>query len=161
MSGISVILTGGTISRVGSKRENLLNNNYIYGFLKDARLRFDVEIVDLCAMDSEDLVLQDSAFLMNAIRNAKYDRILITCGTDMMREIAQSVKKLVKNKFILFTGAMTPLRHAHSDAQYHLASSLTYLQTMQKKGVWICMHGRLFQPKWVEKDVENKHFIQK
>lgn len=151
-------MTGGTISRIGAEKNRQLDNGFSLIFLNQSRFCFDVHTVDLCAKFSLALTEDDKEALFERIQTAQTDRVLVTCGTDTMVELAQMIASNVANKIVIFTGSFIPIRHPHSDGKMNLASSIAYLQSLQENGVWICMHGILFDANNVVKDFKGKKF---
>lgn len=53
---------------------------------------------------------------------------------------------------------MYPRNVFGSDAPMNLGASISLLISGYAKGVWICMHGKLFNPLKTSKDVEKRIF---
>lgn len=159
MHDITWILTGGTISRIGAESRRTLRNSFAEAFVKEARFQNAIHLVEVCAKFSLALTEDDIEDMIKAIKNAVTIKVLITCGTDTMVELARSIKALKLPKTIIFTGSFIPYKHPHSDAKMNLAASLAYLQTNHAANTWICMHGTLFDPLKVQKNAEHKRFV--
>ncbi|MEA3501117.1 MAG: asparaginase domain-containing protein, partial [Candidatus Marinimicrobia bacterium] len=61
------------------------------------------------------------------------------------------------NKVIVLTGSMQPARFKSSDAVFNIGSAVTAVQILPT-GVFIAMHGRIFDPNNSRKNVEKKRF---
>jgi len=64
-----------------------------------------------------------------------------------MTETAKLLAQNIKNKTIVFTGAMIPYKFGASDGLFNLGSALTAAQTLES-GVYIAINGNIF--KWDE-----------
>jgi L-asparaginase len=63
----------------------------------------------------------------------------------------------VKDKTIVLTGAMIPIKFGSSDGLFNLGSALAFAQTLPA-GVYIAMNGRYFQANKVRKNKETGNF---
>ena len=62
-----------------------------------------------------------------------------------MAATAKVLAEKVKNKTIVLTGAMIPIKFGSSDGLFNLGSALSFVQTLVP-GIYIAMNGRYF--KW-------------
>jgi len=63
----------------------------------------------------------------------------------------------VKNKTVVLTGAMIPIKFGSSDGLFNLGSALAFAQTLSH-GVYIAMNGRYFNWDNVRKNKETGVF---
>ena len=84
-------------------------------------------------------------YIVKKCKEEKTDRIIITHGTDTMVETAALLEKSIKDKTIILTGAMIPIKFGSSDGLFNLGSALSFIQVIDP-GVYITMNGRYF--KW-------------
>jgi L-asparaginase/Glu-tRNA(Gln) amidotransferase subunit D len=70
-------------------------------------------------------------------------------------------KELLENCIIILTGAMYPWNVYGSDAPLNLGASISQLITKNYNGAWVCMHGQMFKPQGVTKNVEGLVFEKK
>jgi L-asparaginase len=84
-------------------------------------------------------------------------QIVITHGTDTMSETAKVLAAKVKNKTIVMTGAMIPIKFGSSDGLFNLGSALAFVQTLPA-GVYVAMNGRYFNWDNVRKNKETGIF---
>ena len=49
----------------------------------------------------------------------------------------------IKNKTIIFTGAMIPIKFGSSDGLFNLGSAMSFIQVLEP-GIYITMNGRYF-----------------
>ena len=60
-----------------------------------------------------------------------------------MVETAKILAESIKDKTIILTGAMIPIKFGSSDGLFNLGSALSFIQTLET-GVYITMNGRYF-----------------
>ena len=60
-----------------------------------------------------------------------------------MSETAKILAEKVKNKTIVLTGAMIPIKFGSSDGLFNLGSALAFAQSLPH-GVYVAMNGRYF-----------------
>jgi L-asparaginase len=63
----------------------------------------------------------------------------------------------VKNKTVVLTGAMIPIKFGSSDGLFNLGSALAFAQTLAS-GVYVAMNGRYFHWDNVRKNKETGVF---
>ena len=78
-------------------------------------------------------------------------QIIITHGTDTMVETARMLAEAVKDKTIVLTGAMIPVRFGSSDGLFNMGSALSFVQALAP-GVYIAMNGQVFNQENVRKN---------
>jgi L-asparaginase len=74
-----------------------------------------------------------------------------------MAETAQMLAAKVKNKTVVLTGAMIPIKFGSSDGLFNLGSALAFAQTLAP-GVYVAMNGRYFHWDNVRKNKETGVF---
>jgi L-asparaginase len=140
---IHIINTGGTFN----KRYNPLNGELEvptdFKVLKDIftknKLR-DVKITQIISKDSLYFTKKDRKLLLKTIQNSKSKKIIIIHGTDTINKSAKFIAKKIKNKKIIFTGAMKPYEIEKVEATSNLMLGIGFIINC-KKGVYISMHG--------------------
>ena len=85
------------------------------------------------------------------------DKIVLTHGTDTMSETAKMLAQKVKDKTIILTGAMIPIKFGSSDGLFNLGSALAFAQTLPV-GVYVAMNGRYFNWDNVRKNKDSGMF---
>ena len=113
--------------------------------LELGRSQLDVQIETLMMVDSLDMTLQSKKLIVQKCKEEKTNRIIITHGTDTMVETAKLLAKSIKNKTVILTGAMIPIKFGSSDGLFNLGSALSFIQVIDP-GIYITMNGRYF--KW-------------
>ena len=96
-------------------------------------------------VDSLDMTLESKKLIVQKCKEEKTTRIIITHGTDTMVETAKLLAKSIKNKTVILTGAMIPIKFGSSDGLFNLGSALSFIQVIDP-GIYITMNGRYF--KW-------------
>ena len=102
--------------------------------------------------DSLDMVDIDRKLILDACIQTEINKIVITHGTDTMTVTAKFLAQNIKNKTIIFTGAMIPYKFGSSDGLFNLGSALTAAQTLEP-GIYIAINGNIFQ--W-DKVIKNR-----
>ena len=137
--------TGGTFDKEFNEinGELFFKETNLYELLELGRSQLDVKIETLMMIDSLKMSKNDRNYIVNKCKNEKTNRIIITHGTDTMIETAKILAENIKNKTIILTGAMIPIKFGSSDGLFNLGSALSFIQTLET-GVYITMNGRYF-----------------
>lgn len=128
----------------------------------DTKLKYVPDIIPVCNKDSKDINDADLMGLYNAVKNAEgFSRIVITMGTDRMRETALDI--LSKNPPlecpVIFTGAIWPLANGEkSDGRKNLEQAI-FSNSDLPNGIYIAMGDVFAAAPLVYKDFENKKFV--
>jgi len=108
-------------------------------------------------IDSLEMTDHDRELIAHQCNSCEENKIVITHGTDTMAETAQMLAAKVKNKTVVLTGAMIPIKFGSSDGLFNLGSALAFAQTLAP-GVYVAMNGRYFHWDNVRKNKENGVF---
>ncbi len=111
--------------------------------LEMGRSKVDVSITTLMLVDSLEMTEMDREGIAEQCNQCEEKKIIITHGTDTMAETGHILAKKVKNKTIILTGAMIPIKFGSSDGLFNLGGALAFVQTLPA-GVYIAMNGRYF-----------------
>jgi L-asparaginase len=157
--GITVLTTGGTIDKqyFDALSQYQITDTIVARLLEVARVKLPFEIIEVLRKDSLELNDEDRARLVAAARAAKFDRIVITHGTDTMTTSAAALS-VVTGKRIVLVGALTPARFAESDAAFNLGMAFATAQLVPP-GVYITMNGTVFPANQVMKDRDKGAFV--
>ncbi len=142
---IRIFITGGTFDKEYNELTGQLffKDTHINELLEKGRCRVSVEIRTLMMIDSLEMTDHDRELIARQCNQCGEDKIIITHGTDTMSETAKWLAAHVKDKTIILTGAMIPIKFGSSDGLFNLGSALAFAQT-QPAGVYIAMNGRCF-----------------
>ncbi len=162
---VHLITTGGTIEKIYSEQTGQVENLVakIDRYLQQLRLPdVTVEVTPLMNKDSLEMIEEDRELVL-AVVKAKVSAgpVVITHGTDTMVETGRLLKQRLGNLKhpVILTGAMTPLGFERSDGLQNLTESLFAARVLQA-GVWIVMHGDVFDVDHARKDREHARFIE-
>jgi L-asparaginase len=111
-------------------------------------------------MDSADIDDKHRAQILEAINNADAKRIIVCHGTNTMTKSAEYIAAKIKdkNKTVILTGAMIPLKEfAMSDAGFNLGFAMSEALRLDA-GVYVCMHAQTFKAGAVQKNVAQARF---
>ena len=163
---IHLITTGGTIEKIYSEQTGQVENltAKIDRYLQLLRLPdTQIEVTPLLNKDSLEMTDADRELVLSVTRARLADApVVITHGTDTMVETGRLLKREINNlKYpVILTGAMTPLGFERSDGLQNLTESLFAAKTLAA-GVWIVIHGLVFDVDNARKDRENARFVLK
>jgi L-asparaginase len=162
---IHLVTTGGTIEKIYSEQtgqvENLIAkiDQYLHRLrLPDAQ----VDVTPLMNKDSLEMTEEDRELMLETVKARVSDApVVITHGTDTMVETGRLLKsRLSELKHpVILTGAMTPLGFERSDGLQNLTESL-FAARVLPPGVWIVMHGQVFDVDHARKDRELARFVR-
>jgi L-asparaginase len=161
---IHLITTGGTIEKIYSEQTGQVENltakidRYLHRLrLPDLR----IEVTPLMNKDSLEMTEEDRELILASVRLRVEDgAVVITHGTDTMVETGRLLKGRIDNLKhpVILTGAMTPLGFEQSDGLQNLTESLFGARVLPP-GVWIVMHGQVFDVDHARKDREHARFV--
>lgn len=142
---IRIFITGGTFDKEYNELTGQLyfNDTHLHDLLEMGRSRVDTEIRTLMMVDSLEMTDEDRNLIVHQCMHCDEDQIVLTHGTDTMAETARIIAEKVKDKTIVLTGAMIPIKFGSSDGLFNLGSALAFAQTLPA-GVYVAMNGRYF-----------------
>lgn len=142
---IRIFITGGTFDKEYNELNGQLyfKDTHLHDLLEMGRSQVPVEIRTLMMIDSLEMTDDDRELIVHQCNNADESQIVITHGTDTMSDTAKVLAEKVKNKTIVLTGAMIPIKFGSSDGLFNLGSALAFVQTLPA-GVYVAMNGRYF-----------------
>ncbi len=142
---IRIFITGGTFDKEYNELNGQLyfKDTHMSDLLEMGRNKAAVEIRTLMMVDSLEMTDEDRELIVYQCNNADENQIVITHGTDTMAETAKVLAEKVKNKTVVLTGAMIPIKFGSSDGLFNLGSALAFAQTLPA-GVYVAMNGRYF-----------------
>lgn len=159
---IRVISTGGTFDKAYDPKtgELTFDHAHIHYILNKAKLSVTPELSCPFLVDSLDMNDSQRQQVVDLIQQSPEKHIVITHGTDTMIETAKFIAKAKIDKTVILTGAMIPFDLHASDATFNFAYAYSACQLL-KPGVYLAMHGRIFDPENCYKDKEKALFRTK
>ena len=140
---ITFIQTGGTIDKDYPKTTGgwafEIDEPAVGRILDKLNPSFEFGILSAFKKDSLMIEEADRQQLAELILRTENDKIIITHGTDTMKDTANFLSS-ISNKVIVLTGAMKPERFYNSDASINLGVAIGAINILQH-GVYIAMHG--------------------
>ncbi|HJS55833.1 MAG TPA: asparaginase domain-containing protein [Chitinophagaceae bacterium] len=156
---IRIFITGGTFDKEYNELNGQLyfKDTHLQELLNLGRSQVLVEIRTLMMIDSLEMTDHDRELIAHQCNSCEENKIVITHGTDTMAETAQLLAAKVKNKTVVLTGAMIPIKFGSSDGLFNLGSALAFAQSLPF-GVYVAMNGRYFHWDNVRKNKETGVF---
>ena len=142
---IRIFITGGTFDKEYNELNGQLyfKDTHLSDLLDLGRNKVPVQIRTLMMIDSLEMTDHDRELIAHQCNQCEETKIVITHGTDTMSETAKVLAEKVKDKTIVLTGAMIPIKFGSSDGLFNLGSALAFAQTLPA-GVYVAMNGRYF-----------------
>ncbi|GAB5467784.1 MAG: hypothetical protein Kilf2KO_08140 [Rhodospirillales bacterium] len=161
---VSVILTGGTISKTYDQRTAVLTNDEPVAKRLIQALHVNgakIKLRELLNKDSLELTDEDRQTILRAVRlsSRRNDAVVVVHGTDTL---GQTADLLVENLPdlevpVILTGAMTPAVIEGSDGRQNLTEAL-FAGRLLSPGVYVVFHGQALRCPGVEKDYDAMTF---
>ena len=156
---IRILVTGGTLD----KEYNQLNGELVFtkthltDILTQAKCTMPTAIETVMLKDSLFMAEEDRELILDRVRAAPEDKIVITHGTDTMPETARLIGKANTGKTVILLGAMIPYSFVNSDALFNLGCAFTAAQLLPP-GAYITMNGKVFTSDNVRKNRDKGEF---
>jgi len=155
MREILVLNTGGTFNKrydpIKGELEVPTDSKAIESITKHFH-NSKITIKNIIHKDSLEFNDKDREILSNEIKHSKTPYILIIHGTDTMDLSAKYIDGKIKEKIVVFTGAMVPLSIDSTEAVSNFSMSFGFLLTCKEKGIYIGMHGIVKEYKKIYKN---------
>lgn len=160
---IHFIITGGTIDSYYHVAKDTVvprKISVVPNYIELVGLKGKSVFTQICMKDSRNLEKSDLKKVLETVRNGQYKKIIITHGTytmpDTVRFLEANLGKT--DKTIILTGSLIPMEgFTPSDAPFNLGFSIAKLDSLSP-GVYISMHGKIFLPKEVAKNMGEGKF---
>ncbi len=142
---LRIIATGGTFDKHYNELNGVLGfaDSHLPEVIKRSRITISAELEVVSLLDSLDMQDTDRQKVLDACQAASEKAIVIVHGTDTMRETAEVLGPVMKDKTIVFTGAMIPYEIANSDALFNFGFACGVAQILPP-GVYVAMNGTIF-----------------
>lgn len=142
---IRIFITGGTFDKEYNELNGQLffKDTQMHDLLEMGRNKVPVVIRTLMMIDSLDMTAQDRDLIVHQCIQCEETKIIITHGTDTMAITAQVLAQHIKNKTVVLTGAMIPIKFGSSDGLFNMGCAMAFVQSLPP-GVYVAMNGRYF-----------------
>ena len=151
-----IISTGGTINKAYDEisGELCVQNDEVVAkaLCIHAKANMDVQIKSIIHKDSLEMTDDDRGWLAGEIANASEENIIVLHGTDTMGKSAEVVAKNIKNKKVVFVGAMKPYAYEKDEAIFNFACAVGFLRSNPESNVYISMHSLVLRHDEIYKD---------
>ena len=156
---IRIFITGGTFDKEYNELNGELyfKDTHMSELLEKGRCKVPVEIRTLMMVDSLAMTEGDRTLIAHQCKSCDETQIVVTHGTDTMSETAKVLAEKIKDKTIVLTGAMIPIKFGSSDGLFNLGSALAFAQSLPP-GVYVAMNGRYFNWNNVRKNKQTGVF---
>ena len=156
---IRIFITGGTFDKEYNELNGELyfKETHMQELLDKGRSKLPVKIKTLMMIDSLEMTEDDRNRIARECIECEETQIVITHGTDTMAQTAKVLAEKVKNKTIVLTGAMIPIKFGSSDGLFNIGGALAFVQSLAP-GVYVAMNGRYFNWDNVRKNKETGIF---
>lgn len=142
---IRIFITGGTFDKEYNELNGQLffKDTQMHDLLEMGRNKVPVVIRTLMMIDSLDMTAQDRELIVHQCIQCEENKIIITHGTDTMAVTAKVLAEHIKNKTVVLTGAMIPIKFGSSDGLFNMGCAMAFVQSLPP-GVYVAMNGRYF-----------------
>ncbi len=163
---ITIITTGGTISKTFNEADGSLRNDrpVIETILAGLRLPdLRVSYRHVLSKDSLELTDEDRRLIVKTVRQVlqESDAVVIVHGTDTLSVTGEVLHRSFSDLPIpvILTGAMRPYEFRDSDGQQNVTEALLACR-LSPPGVYVAMHNRVLRFPGVVKDRTSLNFVQ-
>ena len=162
MTPILLLSTGGTFNKVYDPiRGRLVVDSRSTPLLRLLdHWQADYPVRNLLGKDSLEMDDRDRHVLLEAIRDAREEVIVVIHGTDTIDQSAAVVAAAKLPKRVVFTGAMIPWSIDPVEATANLASAVGYAQALERDGVYLVLNGQFGTYRQVVKDRAAGRFVR-
>jgi len=156
---VHIVTTGGTIDKIyfDALSDYQIGDPVIGDLLQKIGVGFDFDVHSLMRKDSLELTDTDRQLIVDTVKAADSDYVLVTHGTDTMVETGQWLKRQVPEKRIVLTGALQPAAFRETDAVFNIGCALGALQCVAP-GAYVSMNGQIFDVLKVKKNRDANRF---
>ena len=156
---INIVTTGGTIDKIyfDALSDYQIGAPVIDELLSRLGVGFEFTVHPLLRKDSLEITDSDRQLIVDTVKSADSDYILVTHGTDTMVETGKLLKEQVSGKTVVLTGALQPAAFRETDAVFNIGCALGALQSVEP-GAYIAMNGQVFDVTQVRKNRDANRF---
>lgn len=150
---LRVIASGGTFDKHYDEIAGKLGfgKGHLAEVIQRSRITVPVALEELPFLDSLEMQDADRQRILASVSRAAEKSVVITHGTDTMRETGEVLGQAKLDKTVILTGAMIPYEIANSDALFNFGYACAAAQLLPA-GVYVAMNGKVFAWDKVEKN---------
>lgn len=155
---IGIFATGGTIDKVyfDAKGQYQIGDPMVDSILRRAIVTVEYEVIPFLKVDSLVMTNEHREALRDAIQDHPATHCLVTHGTDTMIDTAKVVAS-VKNKVVVFMGAVKPALFRETDADFNVGCAFGVLIS-SSPGTYVVMNGKVLNPFKSRKNFQTELF---
>lgn len=159
---IRIFMTGGTFDKEYDQIQEKLvfRDSHVQQMLDLGKCKVDTSLRTLMMIDSLEMTDVDRELILKNCMNCEEDKIVITHGTGTAEKTAEFLAKVIKDKTIVITGAMSPYAFGSSDGMFNLGCAIAFAQSLPN-GVYVTMNGQYFAAGQVSKNTKTGIFEEK
>lgn len=152
-SEICFIQAGGTIDKTYLATPDDHGRNFeigdpaFFSIAKRWKIQYRVSYSKACFKDSLEMDDHDRNKIRDAVTQAQEQKVIVTHGTDTIRETAKLLSTIKSGKVVVLTGALDPERFRESDADFNLGMAVGAAHCLPP-GIYIALYGEV--KKWDE-----------
>ena len=118
---------------------------------------FKYSVTGLLRKDSQEITDEDRNMLKDFCSKSKFNKIIITHGTDTMLETAACLNE-IKDKTIILTGSFKPEKFKESDADFNVGMAVGSIEFLPQ-GIYIAMNGMVQKFDKLKRNQTTGHFV--
>jgi L-asparaginase len=118
----------------------------------------EIEFKQIMQIDSNEMDENVRNEILRYVKSLDYGRVVIIHGTSSILETAKLLKSSHLEGVYVLTGAMIPFRCSRTEASFNLGGAIA-LARYATRGVYVYMHGEIFDPLQALKDVSRARFV--
>jgi L-asparaginase len=161
-ASICVVSTGGTFEKIYdpvSESMTFPPDSCVPGILgKCSAEGFVFEHV--MQRDSSGFDETDHDRIASHVVNLQFKRVVLIHGTSSILKTAKAIQRKNAPGVYVLTGAFIPFRYSQIEASFNLGGAIALARYMTR-GVYLFMHGEIFDPCHSEKNVEKARFLRR
>jgi L-asparaginase len=157
---VCVVSTGGTFEKM---YDPVLEHMAFSGvsivphILSEAGVE-NVPFRQIAEIDSLKMTDEERSDIISYVLNLEFRRVVIIHGTSSLLTTARLIQNANPDGVYIFTGAIVPFRYRKTEASFNLGGAIALARCIAR-GVFVYMHGEIFDPAFAEKDSNKLRFI--
>jgi len=160
MTKILIISTGGTFNKIYNRVTGNLDVDKSSSALEKIEKSWlnKLNYINIIGKDSLEFTQKDREILLDTIAKSNYKKIVVIHGTDTIDLSSKFVAENIKDKAVIFTGAMVPFSIENIEATANLSFALGAVKFIEN-GVYIAINGKIGAFDKIKKDKSKGEFF--